>query len=158
MKDKKCVFCKILNAELPASFLWRDEFCAAFLDIQPINTGHILVIPLEHEPLLGDLDPEIVAHMLKIGQKMVQALRASSLPCEGVNLSWRMESLPDKKYFTVTCMFSRGIKVTDSGFILDPITANYLHARHWTRWQANSGGSWQERGWRRNGDLIILKL
>lgn len=86
MKDKKCVFCKILNAELPASFLWRDEFCAAFLDIQPINTGHILVIPLEHEPLLGDLDPETVAHMLKIGQKMVQALRASSLPCEGVNL------------------------------------------------------------------------
>jgi histidine triad (HIT) family protein len=81
-----CVFCRILAGELPASFVHRDERCAAFMDIQPVNAGHVLVVPTEHAVHLADLDPESAAHVMRVGQRVTAALRASGLRCEGVNL------------------------------------------------------------------------
>jgi histidine triad (HIT) family protein len=81
-----CIFCRILAGELPATFLHRDERCAAFMDIQPVNAGHLLVIPVRHAPYLADLDAPTAGEMMQLAQRMVAALRASGLPCEGVNL------------------------------------------------------------------------
>ena len=64
-----CVFCKILANEIQASMVYRDETCAAFMDIQPINPGHILVIPVAHAAGLGQLDPEDGRHLFEIAQK-----------------------------------------------------------------------------------------
>jgi len=80
-----CIFCKILAGQLPASFVYRDETCAAFMDIQPVNPGHVLVIPNDHAASLADLDPSTGAHLFRIGQRMAAALRASGIRCEGVN-------------------------------------------------------------------------
>jgi histidine triad (HIT) family protein len=81
-----CVFCRILAGELPASEVYRDERVAAFMDIQPVNPGHLLVIPLAHAPYLADLDPEDGARMFQVAQRLAAALRGSGLRCEGVNL------------------------------------------------------------------------
>ena len=51
-----CVFCAILSGDLPASMVYRDERCATFLDIQPVNPGHILIIPNQHAAYLADID------------------------------------------------------------------------------------------------------
>lgn len=80
-----CLFCRILSAELPASFVYRDSRCAAFMDIQPVNPGHLLVIPLQHGAYLADIDPEIAADLMRVGHAAAAALRASGLKCEGVN-------------------------------------------------------------------------
>lgn len=56
------------------------------MDIQPINPGHILIIPNEHFIGLEDLPPEIGQHIFLIGQKLALALRNSGLQCEGINL------------------------------------------------------------------------
>jgi len=81
-----CVFCRILAGELPASFVYRDEHCAAFMDIQPVNPGHLLVIPIRHAAHLADIDAATAGRMMQLAHRLAAALRASGLRCEGVNL------------------------------------------------------------------------
>lgn len=66
--------------------MYRDELCAAFVDIQPVNPGHLLVIPTRHAPYLADLDPSTAGHLMAVAQRLAAALRTSGLRCEGVNL------------------------------------------------------------------------
>jgi len=81
-----CIFCRILAGEAAASFVYRDERCAAFLDIQPVNPGHVLVIPTRHAAQLADLDAPTAGHLMTVAHGLAAALRASGLRCEGVNL------------------------------------------------------------------------
>jgi histidine triad (HIT) family protein len=80
-----CIFCRILAGELPASFVHRDETCAAFMDIQPVNAGHLLIVPVRHGAHLADIDAETAAGLMRVAHGAAAALRASGLPCEGVN-------------------------------------------------------------------------
>lgn len=82
----KCPFCNILSGNLEGTFVYKDEICTAIMDIQPINPGHILVIPNQHIPDLADLPPDIGMQIFAVGQKLASALRRSSVQCEGVNL------------------------------------------------------------------------
>ncbi|HVF12867.1 MAG TPA: HIT domain-containing protein, partial [Actinomycetota bacterium] len=50
-----CVFCRILDGTEPGSFVYRDDTVAAFMSIQPVNPGHVLVVPVEHAERLVDL-------------------------------------------------------------------------------------------------------
>jgi histidine triad (HIT) family protein len=81
-----CIFCEILAGKTPANFVYRDELCAAFMDIRPVNPGHILVIPTRHAILLPELDEASIRQMLFTAQQVDAAIRASGLKCEGVNL------------------------------------------------------------------------
>ena len=80
-----CVFCRILAGELPGTFVYRDARCAAFMDIKPVNPGHLLVVPLKHATHLADLDRAAAGHLMEVGHRLAGALRASGLRCEGVN-------------------------------------------------------------------------
>jgi len=82
----KCPFCNILAGNLEGTFVYKDEICTAIMDIQPINPGHILVIPNQHFPDLAGLPPVIGMQIFAVGQKIASALRRSSVQCEGVNL------------------------------------------------------------------------
>ena len=81
-----CIFCDILSGLAPASFVYRDEQCAAFMDIRPVNPGHVLVVPLAHAAELTVLDEKTGAHLFRVGQRLAGALRRSGVKCEGVNL------------------------------------------------------------------------
>jgi histidine triad (HIT) family protein len=81
-----CAFCRILAGELPASFVHRDERCAAFMDIQPVNPGHLLVVPLDHRPHLADIDGDTAAHLMRVAHRLAASLRSSGVRCEGVNM------------------------------------------------------------------------
>jgi histidine triad (HIT) family protein len=81
-----CVFCDIVAGREPASVVYSDNTVLALLDIRPLTTGHLLVIPRAHAPYLADLDPAAGGHMFGVAQQMAAALRRSGLPCQGVNL------------------------------------------------------------------------
>jgi histidine triad (HIT) family protein len=81
-----CVFCGILSGELASSIVYQDERCTALMDIQPVNPGHVLVIPNGHVTHLAELSEEVGAHMFRIAQRVAAALRGSGIRCEGVNL------------------------------------------------------------------------
>ncbi len=80
------IFSKIIQGKVPASFVYQDEKVSAFMDIQPINPGHVLVIPNQEVVSLTDLDEATGAHLFRIGHRIAKALRQTSLKCEGVNL------------------------------------------------------------------------
>ncbi|MCO4795409.1 MAG: HIT family protein [Bacteriovoracaceae bacterium] len=82
---ENCIFCKILSGEFECSEIYSDDTVIAFLDIQPVNPGHVLVIPREHACYLKDLDKDVGGKLFQVGQKVAEAIRNSDLKCEGVN-------------------------------------------------------------------------
>jgi histidine triad (HIT) family protein len=81
----ECIFCQIVAGTLVASIVHKDELCTAFMDIQPVNPGHMLVIPNLHAAYLADLNENTGAHIFQIAQRLSAALRNSGVKCEGVN-------------------------------------------------------------------------
>ncbi len=81
-----CVFCAIVAGSAPASIVYEDVDLLAFMDIRPVTPGHLMVIPKRHAPFLADLDEAIGARMFTVAMRLAQALRASGLRCEGINL------------------------------------------------------------------------
>ena len=53
-----CIFCRIVNGEIPAEVVAREPEVTAFLDVQPLADGHVLLVPRAHVPQVEDLEPE----------------------------------------------------------------------------------------------------
>jgi histidine triad (HIT) family protein len=81
-----CVFCQIIRGDSPASVVYEDPGVLAFMDIRPVNPGHVLVIPKRHGAYLSDVPPEEFARVSAVAQQAADALRRSGIRCEGVNL------------------------------------------------------------------------
>jgi len=80
-----CIFCDIVKGNAEASLVWQDDFVSAFMDIQPVNPGNVLIVPNDHAAYLADLPEDTGAHMFRVAQRVARAIRASGLRCEGVN-------------------------------------------------------------------------
>ena len=75
MKEKDCVFCKIIAGELPANFEYEDEDVVAFRDIEPSAPTHVLVIPKRHIKSLAeskDADIELLGKIQIIAKKVAE--------------------------------------------------------------------------------------
>lgn len=81
-----CVFCKIISGDLPGTIVDEDQHCLVIMDIQPINQGHVLVIPKQHLEYLDDLPPDLASHLFRVTRKVARGLRKSGIRCEGINL------------------------------------------------------------------------
>ena len=85
MTDPACIFCKILNGQIPATKVFQDDACMAFLDIGPVAEGHLLLVSAEHVESADRLSPEQAAAMLRSLPALVRAVRVAT-GCEGVNV------------------------------------------------------------------------
>ena len=74
------IFTRILRGELPARFVWKDERCAAFLSINPLRPGHVLVVPFEEVDHWLDLQPPLRDHLFGVGQQIGRALQEEWKP------------------------------------------------------------------------------
>lgn len=81
-----CPFCKIRDGQLPVSLIHEDDLVMVIVDLNPINIGHLLIIPKIHSELMADVAEETLAHMMRLARRMNVTLRKSELPCDGVNL------------------------------------------------------------------------
>jgi len=79
------LFCKIVKKEIPITKIYEDKKVLAILDIQPVNDGHVLIIPKKHAVLITELDDNLTSHLFKVAKKINISLRKSGLKCEGVN-------------------------------------------------------------------------
>ena len=84
--DRACIFCKIIAGEMPATMVAEDEVTIAFMDINPVNEGHLLVVPREHHQSIASIPGSVLSHMALIARWLTAALRASLVRTEGVNL------------------------------------------------------------------------
>ena len=68
MVGMSSVFTKIINGEIPGRFVWRDDRAVAFLTIEPLTYGHVLVVPVEEVDRWTDLDQRTWGHLNEVAQ------------------------------------------------------------------------------------------
>jgi histidine triad (HIT) family protein len=81
-----CIFCSIVAGEAAASIVHESDRVIAFMDINPVTPGHLLVVPKAHAADLADVDQADVAEMMVVAQSLDTAIRRSDLRSDGVNL------------------------------------------------------------------------
>jgi histidine triad (HIT) family protein len=74
------IFTKIIDGEIPGTFVWRDPRCVAFLSIAPMTAGHTLVVPREEVDHWVDLEPELAQHLFGVAQTIGRAQREAFDP------------------------------------------------------------------------------
>jgi histidine triad (HIT) family protein len=76
------VFTRIINGELPARFVWKDELCVAFLSVNPLRSGHVLVVPREEVDHWLDLDGDLMAHLMNVSRSIGRAIQKGFEPAK----------------------------------------------------------------------------
>lgn len=80
-----CIFCKIINGEIPSAKVYEDEHVFAFLDIGQVTKGHTLVIPKVHKENVFELPEEVAGNVFKAVPKIASAIKSAYEP-EGLNI------------------------------------------------------------------------
>ena len=75
MKDLEiCVFCKIMNNEIPSYTIYEDDIVKVFLSIDPISNGHTLIVPKEHFKDITDIPTSVLNHINEVQKDMYNLL------------------------------------------------------------------------------------
>ena len=84
-----CIFCKVINGEIPSFKVYEDDRVLAFMDINPISPGHTLIIPKNHAANLAEISNEDLAAVHKASKNVMSgietALKASGVACVQLN-------------------------------------------------------------------------
>jgi histidine triad (HIT) family protein len=81
----QCTFCDLIQGAAEVSVCHEDADSIAFMDIQPVNSGHVLVVPRAHYNSLLDVPPEIGVHLFKVTMKLAGAIRRVT-GCDDMNI------------------------------------------------------------------------
>jgi histidine triad (HIT) family protein len=74
------IFTRIIDGDIPGTFVWRDERCVAFLSINPMAHGHTLVVPIEEVDHWVDAAPDLTAHLFAVTRAIGLAQQAAFSP------------------------------------------------------------------------------
>ncbi|MBS3053891.1 MAG: HIT family protein [Candidatus Aenigmarchaeota archaeon] len=80
-----CLFCKIIRGEIPSRKVYEDKDSVAFLDINPANPGHTLVMPKKHAENIFDADDELLGRVI-VAAKVISKKIKESLNADGINV------------------------------------------------------------------------
>ncbi|MDD4409617.1 MAG: HIT family protein [Candidatus Pacebacteria bacterium] len=81
---ENCIFCKIIKGEIPCYKVYENDMVLAFLDINPVNEGHVLVIPKKHHRDIFEIEEEYLCEVVKTAKKISLKMREYGI--DGVNI------------------------------------------------------------------------
>ena len=81
-----CIFCKIISGEIPSAKVYEDDSVFAFLDIAPVNPGHVLAVTKKHYANIEETPEEDLCALMKAVKRIGSAIKAG-LGAEGYNLN-----------------------------------------------------------------------
>lgn len=96
MKD--CLFCKIIDKEIPSNTIYEDDYIKVFLDINPVNPGHMLIIPKNHFKDMDDISEEYLSKVFVIAKKMKKLVEDKLNP-SGISFTQNNGSVQEVKHF-----------------------------------------------------------
>ena len=79
------IFTRIIEGQIPGTFVWRDEYCVVFLSINPMAHGHCLVVPIGEVDHWVDADSDLIAHLFEVTRVIGVALK-QAFACERVGV------------------------------------------------------------------------
>ena len=74
-----CLFCRIVTGEIPATKVYEDDEVVAFLDIYPINPGHVLIVPRAHHATLAELPDALAMAAARVVPRLTRAILAATV-------------------------------------------------------------------------------
>lgn len=80
MREDKCIFCKIINKEIESYVVYEDELVSCFLDNDPINEGHILIVPKKHYCDVDEIDDITLERVMKLYKILVRVIKEEFNP------------------------------------------------------------------------------
>lgn len=93
-----CIFCKIIDGDIPSAVIYEDEETFAFLDANPVNMGHALVIPKEHHRNILDTPEPVMCEVMRTAKKLTPAIK-NAMDAGGVNVTNNNEPAAGQKVF-----------------------------------------------------------
>jgi histidine triad (HIT) family protein len=85
LADRQCTFCDLIHGAGEVSICYEDRDAIAFMDIQPVNAGHVLVVSRSHYESLEDVPAELAMHLFRVATKLVPAVTKVA-NAEGMNI------------------------------------------------------------------------
>lgn len=82
---ENCIFCKIINNEIPSYKIYEDDLVLAFLDNYPVSKGHTLIIPKKHVQDIFEIEEKYLERIILVAKKIAQKMK-DSFGIDGVNL------------------------------------------------------------------------
>lgn len=79
------LFTRIIQGQIPGTFVYRDDLCVAFMTISPITAGHVLVVPIDEVDEWTDLSSELSSHLFKVAAQIGEAQKMA-FKCERIAL------------------------------------------------------------------------
>lgn len=98
-----CIFCKIINKEIPSKILYEDETVLAFMDINPICDGHTLIIPKKHYEDIYAVDNDTLMHMYEVARNLNKLIE-SKLNTKGSTFSINYGNMQEVKHLHLHIM------------------------------------------------------
>jgi histidine triad (HIT) family protein len=74
------LFTRIIEGEIPGTFVWRDERCVAFMSINPLRRGHVLVVPRDEIDRWYDCPPDLLDHLLVVAGHIARVQQEAFQP------------------------------------------------------------------------------
>ena len=93
-----CLFCKIINGDIPCYKIYENDYVLAFLDINPDSDGHTLIIPKKHFSDLNDIDETTLSEIFKVA-KLIKRMLEEKLGCEGIVLQQNNGFVQEIKHY-----------------------------------------------------------
>ena len=92
--ENDTVFGKIIRGEIPATKVYEDDRCLAFMDINPVSKGHTLLIPKIGYGKIESVPEEVLAYLIQKVKMLVIAMK-SNIPCDFVQIDIVGKDIPD---------------------------------------------------------------
>jgi histidine triad (HIT) family protein len=85
LADQRCTFCDLIQGAGEASTCYEDADAVAFMDIQPVNAGHVLVVTRRHYERMEEVPPELAMHLFRVATRLVPAIKRVT-NADGMNI------------------------------------------------------------------------
>lgn len=100
MENNECIFCKIISKTLDSNIVYEDDLICCFLDIEPINEGHVLIVPKKHKHNIDEIDDEVLSTMMNL-LKQISIIFKNVYSCQGYTIMQNGGDFTDFRHFHI---------------------------------------------------------
>ena len=95
-----CIFCKIINGEIPSEIIYEDDKVSVFLDINPTTNGDSLIVPKKHYKDFLEMPNDLLEHMNDVARKLYPIYK-EKLNCDGITIAHNTDYGQEIKHFHI---------------------------------------------------------
>lgn len=114
------IFTRIISGELPGTFVWRDDAVAAFMSINPLARGHVLVVPVAEVDHWIDADADLSSRLFEVA-KLIGVAQAAAFGCARIGLIVAGYEVPHAHVHVIPTNTMRELSFANAAATVDPV-------------------------------------